>query len=204
MRGPTTAAAGLLAVLLVTGCNTVVTGRGAQSGVPAGGPSPATATATVTSTATTTSSVPSGDPGAEPAVFELGDTGTVSDSTGAPLADVTVSAATLSMTPPDEFSDPPDNGAFLAATVTIDNVGDSTFPVAPLDFEVRYPDGTQIRYGTGSTGVFGFDEPLGALNLAAGDAVTGVVAFDVDPALTGARIAYLDLSGRVLGVWLVP
>lgn len=199
MRGPTTAVAGLLAVLAITGCNTVVTGRGAQSGVPTGGPSPATATAT------TTSSAPSGDdPGAEPAVFELGDTGTVSDSTGAPLADVTVSAAALSMTPPDEFSDPPDNGAFLAATVTIDNIGDSTFPVAPLDFEVRYPDGTQIRYGTGSTGVFGFDEPLGVFDLAAGDAVTGVVAFDVDPALTGARIAYLDLSGRVLGVWLVP
>jgi len=199
MRGPTTAVAGLLAVLAITGCNTVVTGRGAQSGVPTGGPSPATATAT------TTSSAPSGDdPGAEPAVFELGDTGTVSDSTGAPLADVTVSAAALSMTPPDEFSDPPDNGAFLAATVTIENIGDSTFPVAPLDFEVRYPDGTQIRYGTGSTGVFGFDEPLGVFDLAAGDAVTGVVAFDVDPALTGARIAYLDLSGRVLGVWLVP
>lgn len=197
MRGLRAAAAGLLAVLLVTGCNTVVTGRGAQSGVPSGGPPPAT------SVETTTPAVP-GEAEAEPAVFELGETGTVTDSAGVPLADVTVTAAALSTTPPDEFSDPPDNGAFLAATVTIDNIGDSPFPVAPLDFEARYPDGTQIRYGTGSTGVFGFDDPLGVLDLAAGDSVTGIVAFDVDPALTEARIAYLDLTGRVLGVWLVP
>ncbi len=199
MRGPLAVIAGLLAVLMVTGCGTVLTGRGAQSGVPAGGPSSATAGET-----TAPSSPPTGEPEAEPAVFDLGETGTVTDSTGAPLADVTVSAAALSTTPPDEFSDPPDSGAFLAATVTIDNIGDSAFPVAPLDFEVRYPEGTRIQYGTGSTGVFGFDPPLGVLDLAAGDSVTGVVAFDVDPALTGGRIAYLDLTGRVLGVWLVP
>lgn len=196
MRGALAGTAALLAVLLVTGCDTVVTGRGAQLGVPTGGPPP--------SSTSTAPSEPTSDPVPEPAVFQLGETGTVTDATGVPLADVTVLNAVLSTTPPDEFSEPPRNGGFLAVTVTITNLGEATFPVAPLDFEVRYPGGTRIGYGTGSPGVFGFDEPLGVLDLAARGSVTGVVAFDVDPSVSGQVIAYLDLTGRVLGTWLVP
>lgn len=202
MLRPMIGVAAVATAVLITGCNVVVTGRGAQSGVPSGGPS-STAAAPDPSTA------PSGtDPTAseEPAaaVFELGQTGTVTDGSGAPLADVTVSAAVLTTVPPDEFSDAASNGGFLAATVTIANIGGGTFPVAPLDFEVRYPDGTRVAYGAGSSGVFGFDDPLGILDLAAGETVSGVVAFDVDPAVAGQQVAYLDLNGQVLGTWQVP
>lgn len=199
MSGRLTAAVALVAVLLVTGCNTVITGRGAQAGVPAGGPSAMTSSAPSTSAGPTPSAAE-----VEPAVFDLGETGTVTDASGTALADVTVSDAALSLTPPDEFSEPPNSGAFLSATVTIENLGEDAFPVAPLDFEVRYPGGESISYGTGSPGVFGFDDPLGVFDLAVGESVTGVVAFDVDPAVTGQQIAYLDLTGRVLGLWIVP
>lgn len=198
MRRPMTGVVALAAVLVISACNIEVTGRGAQSGVPTGGPP------VPTTEASATGSAPDPTDEVEPAVFRLGDTGTVTDAEGEPLADVTVTAAELTLVPPDEFSDPPVNGGFLAATVTIVNLGESAFAVAPLDFEVRYPTGTRIAYGTGSTGVFGFDDPLGVLQLAAGESVTGIVAFDVDPDVTGQRIAYLDLAGRVLGAWLIP
>lgn len=213
----------LLALLGVTGCNTVVGGTGTLSGVPEGGPSPlptlsppATDSGPPASTSGPGQPTPTGGPGepgpsSEPgqtpppaAIFELGETGTVTDESGLPLADITVADARKTPQPPDEFSDPPANGAFLSVTVTIENLGDTPFTVAPFDFMVLYPDGTRVAYGEGSTGVFGYDNLLDLDELGPGETATGLVVFDVDPAVAGTQIVYSDLSGRVLGAWNVP
>ncbi|MBA2552464.1 MAG: DUF4352 domain-containing protein [Geodermatophilaceae bacterium] len=201
----------VLALLAVAGCNTTVAGSGTLSGVPPGGPSTATVTSGSGEPAPTSGSgepAPTTDPDETSpppaAVFELGETGTVTDQSGNPLADITVSAAVETAQPPDEFSDPPENGTFLSATVTIANLGEDVFTAAPFDFLVRYPDGTQATYGEGSSGVFGYDNLLELVDLNAGETATGVVVFDVDPAVNGRQIVYSDLSGRVLGAWNVP
>lgn len=195
------AAGFVLALSFVGGCNTTLDGTGALSGVPTGGPSP---TPTGESGAPQSSGAPDGTTPPEAAVFEIGETGTVTDEEGDPLADITVADAVASAQPPDEFSDPPVNGTFLSATVTIDNIGDGVFAVAPFDFLVRYPDDTSVQYGEGSSGVFGYDGLLESVGLAAGETITGLVVFDVDPAIAGKQIVYSDLSGRVLGAWNVP
>lgn len=196
------AAAAVLALLTVAGCNTAVTGSGALSGVPPGGPSTEPPTGGSSGPAPTSGPGETSPPPA--AVFEIGETGTVTDQSGNPLADITVAAAVQTTSPPDEFSDPPANGAFLSATVTIANIGAGVFTAAPFDFLVRYPDGTQVEYGEGSSGVFGYDNLLEIVELNAGETATGIVAFDVDPAVTGQQIVYSDLSGRVLGAWNLP
>jgi len=191
----------VLALLALTGCNTTLRGTGAQSGVPTGGPPAASA-------GESSETSPSGGPDTtappEAAVFEIGETGTVTDESGNPLADITVAEAVESAEPPDEFSDPPVNGSFLSVTVTIANIGDALFTVAPFDFLVRYPGGTQVEYGDGSAGVFGYDDLLDSVELESGGTITGVVAFDVDPEVDGQQVVYSDLSGRVLGAWNVP
>lgn len=195
-------AAGLvLALLFLGGCSTALRGTGTLSGVPSGGPSPA---ATSESGTPETSGGPDATTPPEAAVFEIGETGTVTDEAGNPLADITVANAVAAAEPPDEFSDPPTNGTFLSATVTIANISEGVFAVAPFDFFVRYPGGTIVQYGDGSSGVFGYDNLLDSVELAAGETITGVVVFDVDPGVDGKQIAYSDLSGRVLGAWNVP
>lgn len=189
----------VLVLVTLTGCNTMVDGAGALSGVPTEGPPPA-------STSETGEPESSGNPDPEPpaAIFDIGETGTATDESGSPLADITVAEAMETAEPPDEFSDPPANGTFLSVTVTIANIGDEVFAVAPFDFLVRYPDGDMVRYGDGSSGVFGYDDPLDVVDLAPGETITGTVVFDVDPDVDGQQIVYSDLSGRVLGAWNVP
>ncbi len=191
----------VLAVVALAACNTTVRGTGTQSGVPTGGPPPGP-------TSESSQPAPSGDPDVTPppeaAVFEIGETGTVTDESGNPLADITVADAVQTADPPDEFSDPPTNGTFLSATVTVDNIGGDVFTVAPFDFMVRYPGGTRVEYGEGSAGVFGYDNLLDVSEVDAGATITGVIAFDVDPEVAGKQIVYADLSGRVLGAWNVP
>ena len=192
--------AALLAVLVLPACNTVVSGNGALSGVPTGGP-----TMTGAADGDGTTSPPADGTGAEPevSVFQLGMTGTVTDEVGQPLADITVAEATETTDPPDEFSDPP-QGTFLSATVTVVNIGTEVFSVAPFDFLVRYPDGSRIEYGDGSSGVFGYDDILDTADLNPGETLTGTVVFDVDPDVDGQQIVYTDLDGRALGAWMVP
>ncbi len=187
-----------VALLTVAGCNTVVTGSGAQSGVPTGGPPVMTSEAPTSDPVPPTSSLP------EPAVFQMGETGTVTDDQGLPLADITVADAVLSPDAPDEFSEPAQRGGFLSATVTVANLGVDTFTVAPFDFLVRYPGGTRVEYGDGSPGVFGFDDPLESVDVAPGESASGVIAFDVDLTVTGQQIVYTDLDDRILGAWVVP
>lgn len=194
-------AALILALMAVAGCNTTLRGTGAQSGVPTGGPSAAP-------TSASDEPLPSGTPDVTTtpaaAVFEMGETGTVTDESGNPLADITVADSVETAAPPDEFSEPPAKGTFLSATVTVANIGDDIFTIAPFDFLVQYADATQVQYGDGSTGVFGYDNLLETVDLDAGETITGVIVFDVDPEATAKQIVYSDLSGRVLGAWNVP
>ncbi len=189
-----------LGVAVLAGCNTSLPGTGALSGVPTGGP-PAPTSGSGTPT-------PSGGPQEplppEVAVFDIGETGTVTDELGNPLADITLADAAQTAQPPDEFSDPPENGTFLSVTVTVANIGGEVFTVAPLDFVVHYADGTRVEYGAGSSGVFGYDDMLESNDLEPAQTVSGVVAFDVDPAAAGKQILYTGLAGRVLGAWNVP
>ena len=195
------AVAVVVAALFLTGCNTTVRGSGALSGVPSGGPSPAPSTP---SRAPESSASPDATPAPEVAVFEMGETGTVTDEMGNPLADITVADAVQTPDPPDTFSDPPAAGTFLSVTVTVATFGEDVFTVAPLDFLVRYPDETMIQYGEGSTGAFGYDNLLNLTDVEPGETITGVVVFDVDPAVSGKQVVYSDLAGRVLGAWNVP
>lgn len=194
-------AALVLALVVLAGCGTSLRGSGTLSGVPTGGPSPAP---TNESGEPTPSDGPQETLPPDVAVFEMGETGTVTDESGTPLADITVANSTQTAAPPDEFSDPPTNGTFLSVTVTVANIGDEVFAVAPLDFQVHYADGTRVAYGEGSSGVFGYDNVLDYAELDAAQTVTGVIAFDVDPAAGGKQILYTDLAGRVLGAWNVP
>ena len=195
MRSRIAVAGVLLGVLAMSACNTVVTGSGALTGTPTGGPRPP-------ATSGAQSSTPPTD-GPAASVFQLGQTGTVTDENGAPLVDITVADVVKTSDPPDEFSDPP-QGVFLSATVTVTNIGEKVFSVAPFDFVVGYPDDSRIRYGDGSKGAFGYDNILPTTNVGPGETLVGEVVFDVDPDVAGARILYLDLSGRALGAWMVP
>lgn len=190
--------AAAMVLLALAGCNTMVTGNGAQSGVPTGGPPVVTSEEPTSGGPSPTTTLP------EPAIFQMGETGTVTDDQGLPLADITVADAVLSPDAPDEFSEPAQRGGFLSATVTVLNLGVDTFTIAPFDFLVRYPGGTRVEYGDGSPGVFGFDDPLESVNVEPGESATGVVAFDVDLEIIGQQIVYTDLDGRILGAWVVP
>lgn len=188
------ASAAVLCALVLTGCNTVLDGRGVQAGVPTGGPPPPVPTSAPAST--------SGPPaGPSTAIFALGQTGTVTGPGGVPLADITVLDATTAEQVPDGLGQAPTRGSYLSATVTIENLGEQSFAVAPLDFLARYPGGTRIAYGDGSPGLFAFTGLLDTVALPAGDTVTGLVVFDVDPAVTDVQIVYTDLAGRILGAW---
>ncbi|MGI8532952.1 MAG: DUF4352 domain-containing protein [Geodermatophilaceae bacterium] len=195
MRSRIAVAGVLLGVLAVSACNTVVAGSGVLTGTPAGGPSPAATSGAQSSTPPTDAPTAS--------AFQLGQTGTVTDENGAPLADITVADAVQTTDPPDEFSDPP-QGVFLSATVTLTNIGEKVFSVAPFDFVVGFPDGSRIQYGDGSKGAFGYDNILPTTDLGPGETLVGEVVFDVDPDVAGPQILYLDLSGRALGAWMVP
>lgn len=192
----------VLALLALVGCNTTVSGSGAQFGVPTGGPAPVPTTSQPADA--TASGSPDATPLPEVTILEMGQTGTVTDEAGNPLADITVANSVQTADPPDEFSEPPMNGSFLSATVTVANIGDGLFTVAPFDFLVRYPGGTRVQFGDGSAGVFGYDDLLDLVDLDAGETVTGTIAFDVDSAVDGKQIVYSDLSGQVLGAWTVP
>lgn len=186
-------AAAALCAFVLTGCNTVVDGRGVQAGVPTGGP-PVTS-----STAPSRTSAPTSAPST--AVFELGQTGTVTDTEGQPVADITVADATTADQVPDGLGQAPTRGQYLSATITVDNLGVDPFPVAPLDFLARYPGGTRIAFGDGSPGLFAFDDLLDTVTLAPGESISGVIVFDVDPDVADVQIVYTDLAGRVLGAW---
>ncbi|MBA3523619.1 MAG: DUF4352 domain-containing protein [Geodermatophilaceae bacterium] len=182
-----------LCALVLTGCNTALDGRGMQAGVPTGGPPPVSTTPP--------SSSPGVEAGPSTAVFSLGQTGTVTGPDGTPLADITVDEAMTAEQAPNGLGQAPTRGQYLSATVTVDNLGDESFAVAPLDFLARYPGGTRIAYGDGSPGLFAFNDLLDTVALAAGESVTGVIVFDVDPAVTDVQIVYTDLAGRILGAW---
>lgn len=213
------AAVALLGVLVLPACATTTAGSGTPLGAGSG---PTTDTTEPTETEDTESSEPtetedteSSEPtetedteGSEPpagvAVFAMGETGVVSDEDGNPLAEITVSDPTAADAAPDEFSDPPENGAFLQVTTTITNIGPELFSAAPFDFLVRYEDGTRVEYGDGSSGIYGYDGILDFVDLNPDETITGIVVFDVDPAVTGGEIVYVDISSRVLGAWTLP
>lgn len=210
------AAVALLGVLVLPACATTTPGSGTPLGA---GSSPTTDTTEPTETEDTETSEPTETETSEPtetedtgtaeppsgvAIFAMGETGVVNDEDGNPLAEITVSDPIAEDAAPDEFSDPPENGAFLRVTTTITNIGPELFSAAPFDFLVRYEDGTRIEYGDGSSGIYGYDGILDFVDLNPDETITGIVVFDVDPAATGGEIVYVDISSRVLGAWTLP
>jgi hypothetical protein len=127
----------------------------------------------------------------------IGTTVTASWSQGS--AEFALESVTTITGPYGDLDEEPENGAFLILDVRV--VGKSgTYPVNPLYFHLRSPDGQDVDAFDGNA-MFVIPEPeLDSEDVTAGQTITGKMVLDGNP-VPGAKIVLTDPLDEPIGEW---
>jgi len=128
---------------------------------------------------------------ATPVVGAIG--GTLSNKTTA----VTVNSVDVAFVSPNPYTQPEAGNHFIVVDVTIEAIGSEVVSYNELDFEVG--DAESYRYESG--GVVGAGPDVGYGDLAPGEKIRGLIAFEIPDTATGLQLLYAPTGGQVIARW---